>query len=694
MSSTRPPLESSPPSAPSFWRRYAGRIALTTALVLLAALVGFWLALTWDLPSAETIRRFNAQASVQIRARDGTLLFNGGHGPTRQVPYRQIPKALVQAIVATEDRRFYEHRGIDLLGIGRALVRNTEAGELREGGSTITQQLARTLFLTQERTLWRKLKEIVIAARLEQDFSKEEILGLYLNQVYFGSGAYGVTDAARLYFNKPVEKLTLVESALLAGLPQAPSRYSPLVNRDLARRRRDAVLKNLVEVGQLSAADYEKARRKPVALDPRPDRTATRASYFTAYVQSLLPELLGGNPGEGLTVETTLDPAMQASAQRSLRTALADYRGRRISQGAIIALDPVSGEIRAMVGGDDFQKSQFNRAVQAQRQPGSTFKVFVYAAALESGVRPDDVYVDAPTNVGTYEVKNYDRQFRGAMTLTEALKESRNTIAVQLYQKVGEARVLDMAQRLGIKSPLRRGAATALGASVVNLLELTSAYATLANQGGHVEPLAIRRIFDRSGREIYRATPQKHQVVSPELAATLTAMLRQVIEAGTGRRAALDRPAAGKTGTTEEHRDLLFVGYTPQLATGVWLGNDDNSPTRGTSSLAAALWGRFMVGALKGQPSLDFAAPPAPVVAPAPPPPATGEPEPPTEEDPFFGEPPPQTQEPQPETQEPPPSAPITCETLGDGTLSCRNDSTGEPVDPQEDEERPGRVSR
>jgi penicillin-binding protein 1A len=584
-----------------------GQVALASVLVLTASLTGLWFSLSWDLPSVEQIRSFKPGNALQIKAMDGSSIYSGGHGPVHQVTTRQIPETLRKAIVATEDRRFYEHSGVDFFGIVRALVRDAQKGEVREGGSTITQQLARNLFLTQERTIWRKLREMILAARIEQDLSKEEILTLYLNQIYFGSGAYGVADASLTYFNKPVEKLNLLESALIAGMPQAPSRYSPLVNKDLAFKRRDVVLKNLVEVGYLNTKNYETVRKKPIRLNPQNYQTTTQAAYFASYIQSQLSDILGGSAlPDGLIVETTLDPTLQNTAQNTITNSLNAYRGYRISQGAMVVLDPVTGQIRAMVGGKDFQKSQFNRAVQAMRQPGSTFKAFVYAAALESGIRPDDTYADKPLRIGKYEVKNYDRRYFGDMRLIDALKESRNTIAVQLFVKVGEQKVVDVARRMGIHSELQHGAAMALGASVVNLLELTSAYGTFANSGTHVEPTAILRIVNRSGQVLYSAAPQTTNAIAPEIAANMTHMLKAVITEGTGRRANIDRPAAGKTGTTEDHRDLLFVGYTPQLVAGVWLGNDDNSPTQGTSGLAAAVWGKFMRKALAKLPTKNF----------------------------------------------------------------------------------------
>jgi penicillin-binding protein 1A len=571
--------------------------------------VASWMGIVWDLPSADQIRNYVPKSSVKIQAVDGSTIYNGGAGPTRRVSYQEIPKELRQAIVATEDRRFFEHNGVDFLGIGRALVRDVQSGGLKEGGSTITQQLARNLFLTQERTLWRKLKEAAIAARIEQDFSKEEILTLYLNQVYLGSGAYGITDAALLYFNKPVQQLTLIESAVLAGLPQAPSRYSPLVSKELARKRRDVVLKNMVEAGLLKQSAYAKAQAKPLKINPRPQLLKNQAAYFTSYIQSLLPEVLGTNVQGGLTVETTLDPLVQAQAQSALSRALARNRGRSISQGAIVSLDPLTGEIRALVGGEDFQTSQFNRAVQALRQPGSAFKVFVYTHALETGIDPGAVYVDEPIRFGPYEVKNYDRDYQGPMTLVKALRESRNTIAVKLLEQVGERETIETAQRMGINSPLQANPTLALGSSETTLLELTSAYGTLANGGLHTSPSAIRRILNQSGQVLYESKLQQNQAVSPEVAWSMTKMLEQVVKAGTGRKADIGRPVAGKTGTSENNRDLLFVGYIPQLVTGIWLGNDDSSPTRGTSSMAAGVWGEMMGKVTSKMPIVAFAEP-------------------------------------------------------------------------------------
>lgn len=678
-------------SALEFVYRNRKELLIGLGLSLGAALLGLWFALTWDLPTSAQIRSYTPENRLQVKAMDGSIIYSGGRGPTQQVKGKQIPENLRNAVVATEDRRFFEHQGIDIAGIARAIVRNTQADEIKEGGSTITQQLARTLFLTQERTLWRKFKEIVIATRIEQDFSKEEILTLYLNQVYLGSGAYGVSDAARTYFSKPVEKLTLVQAALIAGLPQAPSRYSPLVNQKLARKRRDSVLKNMVEAGYLKEAQYQKEVKHPLALKPQSREARTQSAYFTAYIESLLPDLLGtaSVPG-GLIVETTLNPSMQADAQKILTTSLRSYRSRRVSQGAIVTIDPTTGEIRAMVGGGDFQKSQFNRAVQALRQPGSTFKAFVYAAALENGVRPGDVYRDEPTRFGQYEVKNYDRRFYGPMTLVDALKESRNTIAVQLQQKVGEQKVVDVARRMGIKSELQPGLSMALGASEVTLLELTSAYGTLATNGIHIEPTAIRRIVDKGGQVLYAAAPQTSTALSPAIASTMTRMLEQVVLNGTGRGAAINRPAAGKTGTTENLRDLLFVGYTPQLVTGVWLGNDDNTPTRGASSLAAAIWSQYMRKAMATYPTTAFQYVEDSEPITASPPLSTAED---SEE---------QAPPPQPEPEEPQPSPELDCFNDEEGRLVCTNAagraSQGGDVSPfnppppeRPDSDRPGR---
>ncbi|WP_218081917.1 transglycosylase domain-containing protein [Anthocerotibacter panamensis] len=569
---------------------------------------GLLVYLNLGLPDVRQVQNFRPDGSITMTARNGAVIYNQGSGPQQKTASQQLPEVLKKAAIASEDRRFYEHNGVDLMGIARALVSNVRQGELAEGGSTITQQLARVLFLSQDKNLGRKFQEALLALKLEQTYSKDEILTYYLNYSYFGSGAYGVADASHVYFNKPVSRLTLNEAALLIGLLPAPSIYSPINNPDLARKRRDIVLERMTRAGFIT----ENQRREAMARAPRyrfnrVDRSAN--AYFTTYVLDQLPNFIDKDVLEngGLTVETTLDVQAQSTAQSTLRRRL--QAQRRVEQGAVVSLDPATGEVRALVGGVDYEASKFNRATQARRQPGSAFKTFVYLTALEQGYAPTLTYVDRPIAINGYQPRNADGEYRGAMNLMDALAQSRNPIAVQLLLDVGIDRTIATCRRLGITTPLSNNASLALGSSEVQLLEFTSAYAVLANGGVRIPPWAIRRVKNRQGETIYEARPHGERVVASDIAWMMTQFLAHVVATGTGRATDVPFPAAGKTGTTDGGRDLLFVGYTPKLVTGVWLGNDDSRPTGASSRLAAQIWGAYMRQITPAD-SPDFAVPP------------------------------------------------------------------------------------
>ncbi len=588
---------------PPLDRRYVPLIFLG-GLVLTTT--GFYLYLAWGLPDVRQIQKLQPDGSLRMIARDGTLIYSEGTAPRQIVS--KLPTILKQAAVASEDRRFYKHNGTDLWGISRAFVSNLRQGELAEGGSTITQQLARVLFLNQDKTIGRKLQEILLAFKLEGTYTKDEILTFYLNYCYFGGGAYGVADASRLYFNKSVGKLTPAEAALLIGVLPAPSVYSPLKNRDLARKRRDIVLERMAREGVINAATATTLRQQTPRYRFQSTDFKTHA-YFSSYVTSLLPSLIDPErlAQGGLVIETTLDPKAQGLAQRTLTRQVRSFKG--VKQGALVSLDPANGEIRALVGGVNYAQSQFNRATQAKRQPGSAFKPFVYLTGIEQGYLPDRVYVDRPFYVGNYTPQNADGEYWGEISLAEALAQSRNTVAVQLLMDLGTTQVIETARRLGISTPLRPEPSLALGASEVHLLELTSAYGVLANQGIRVVPQAVRKIRDRQGQILYQSPTAGKQVVHPETAWAMTELLRYAVTEGTGQATEVDFPAAGKTGTTDRGRDLVFVGYTPKLVTGVWLGNDDDVPTQQSSRLAAQVWGAYMRQVV-GKSSPDFAEPP------------------------------------------------------------------------------------
>lgn len=574
------------------------------------ALGGVWFSIERSLPQTSELLTFVRDNTVTIKAADGTILQQQGPATRQHLQLKEIPKPLIQAFIASEDRRFYQHSGVDYQGIVRASFSNLRSANLVEGGSTITQQLARILFLDQERSLWRKLKEVRLSQKIEQKLSKEQILERYLNLVYLGEGAYGVADAASVYFSKPVNKLTLPEMAAIAGLAPAPSLYSPAVNKAAAQQRRNLVLQRMEDDGVITPVAATAAKIAPLEIKPSlPKRLQVQAPYFTTYIQKELPKYISQDvlAAGGLTVETTLNPQWQKIAEKAVQeTVERNGRWQRFEQAAMVAIDPRNGEIKALVGGKDFGKNQFNRVTQAQRQPGSTFKGFVYTAAIATGISPYKSYLDAPYIVEGYEPKNYNRDYRGWLTLRDALTASINTIAIKVLLDVGFQPTIQLAHQMGIKSQLKPTYSLALGSSEVNLLELTSAYGTLAAGGMHTEAHPIRRILNRSGEVLYAAKYQPKRVVDQNSAAIATWMLKNVVQAGTGRPAQLNRPVAGKTGTSDQSRDLWFIGYIPQMVTGVWLGNDNNKPTFGSSSTAAAAWQQFMLPVVAKMPVENF----------------------------------------------------------------------------------------
>ena len=543
------------------------------------------------------------------------------------VPLAQIPPALRDAIIATEDRRFYSHWGVDPIGIARAVVQNYRRGRIVEGGSTITQQLAKVLFLTADKSLERKLKEAVLALELERRYSKDRILEMYLNQVYFGHGAYGVEAAARTYFGKSVSELTVREAALLAGLPRAPSSYSPFDHANAAKRRRELVMRRMVEYGALKEEEAQRIARTDLGLIA-PERRRTTGQYFLDYVQQTLEAKYGADLvfKGGLNIYTTLSPSMQLAAEQAMRDGLKALEGRSTKarpgenpEGAIITIEPQTGYVKAMVGGYDFLRSEFNRAVQAKRQPGSAFKPFIYIAALEAGFTPATRIEDSPvtyptgSNGQTWKPENYDRIFRGPTTLQQAIEESVNVVTVKLQERVGINRTVQVARRLGITSPLDINLSLALGTSDLSLLELTSAYGALANQGVWMPPVTVRYITDAQGKLLEEHVPEGREAVAPETAYVIAHMLRGVVERGTGQAAkVLGRPIAAKTGTTNDYSNAWFIGFTPRLATGVWVGYDrprslgrDETGSR----VAVPIWVSYMGKILADSPKEDFPVP-------------------------------------------------------------------------------------
>lgn len=603
--------------------------AAALAILFLLAAAGLVTAARRALPDVSLLYAPPSQAT-RIYAASGELIASLYRENRAYVPLSQIPAVLQRAVIAIEDERFYQHRGVDLVGLVRAAWVNLVRNRILEGGSTITQQLARNLFLSPRRTLDRKIQEMLLALEIERRLTKGEILERYLNQVYFGNGAYGVEMAARVYFDRSVRELTLPEAALLAGLIQAPSRYEPFRHLEAAKRRQEQVLRKMVELGYLSPQEAERARRAPIRLRRTPMNAGLvgiRAPYFVAYLLPLLIQRYGEEQvyRGGLRVYTTLDVRMQEIAQRVITRGVLEARGLGVSQGALVAIDPRTGFIRAMVGGVDFRQSQFNRAWQARRQPGSAFKTFIYVTALEQGISPDHVLVDRPVRYriagfGYWQPQNYDRQYWGEVPLRVAVEHSRNVPAVRMLAELGPQAVIQTAHRMGITSPLHPNLSLALGTSEVTVLEMASAYGTLAANGIYTQPVAITRVTDASGHVLEEVFPERRIALRSEVAATMTDILRGVILRGTGRAADIGRPAAGKTGTTDDYRNAWFIGYTPDLVAAVWVGNDDNSPMRGVvgGNVPARLWARFMREALAGVPARDFPRPPGGSACPTP----------------------------------------------------------------------------
>ncbi|MBM3490316.1 MAG: PBP1A family penicillin-binding protein [Alphaproteobacteria bacterium] len=578
---------------------YWGTIALIW-LTVAAALVVVWYAR--DLPDVSRLQHFAHRPSISFLAADGSLLATFGDLYEDPVALAELPKHLVHAVLATEDRRFHGHFGIDPLGLARAVLINLREGRLVQGGSTITQQLAKNVFLTAERSVKRKVQELLLAFWLERNLSKDAILALYLNRMYFGAGAYGVAAAAGRYFDKPAERLDLAEVAMLAGLLKAPSRLAPTRDLAAAQARAALVLDNMVDAGLLTASAAARAKARPAV--PRRAPAPAGARYFADWLMDLVPDFVGPSERD-LVVRTTLDARLQKAAEAAL-AALLEGEGRRhaAGQGAIVVISP-DGAVRAMVGGENYAESQFNRAVQARRQPGSAFKPAVYLAGLEAGLGPDTVLVDQPVSIGGYRPRNFNGRFQGAMSLRQALAQSTNTIALQVMERAGRARVIEAARRLGMGGSFAAHPSLALGSGEVTLIDLTAAYATIGNGGETAMPYGLVAIADDAGRPLYRrAGHALGRAVAAPVAATLTGMLESVIAEGTGRAARLDRPVAGKTGTSQEFRDAWFVGFTADYVAGVWLGNDDSTPMREVTggNLPARLWREVMLAAHAGRP--------------------------------------------------------------------------------------------
>ncbi|MEL6488408.1 MAG: penicillin-binding protein 1A [Cyanobacteria bacterium J06634_6] len=575
-----------------------------------------------NLPDVRVLRNYSPSETSYLYDINGTLLDNVHDEANREVvDLNEISPDMKRAVLAMEDSDYYSHQGVNPGGIGRAMMANLQAGRTVQGASTVTMQLVKNLFLSPEQSISRKLVEAVLAMRIEQIFEKNEILELYLNQVYWGHNTYGVETAAQSYFNKSAKDLTLAESAMMAGVIQAPESFSPFLDYDTAKQRQGLVLNRMQRLEWITPAEAEAAKKQPIKLGEITSFRSSQAPYVTEAVMKELNEQFGAEAMSkgGMRIQTTIDLNLQRIAEDTVADSY--YRffgsGAYADQIALVAIDPRTHFVKALVGGIDHESSQFNRATQSRRQPGSAFKPFVYYAAFSSGkYTPNSVINDAavtyPDGYNYYTPKNYDGSFMGSIPLRKALETSRNIPAVKLGQSVGINRVVEIARTLGIKSPMDPVISLPLGAVDLTPLELAGAYATFANYGWHSDPTLIMQVTDSKGNMILDNTPKPQLVLDPWASAALTDVLEGVISQGTATNAQIGRPAAGKTGTTDSQRDVWFVGYVPQLATAVWVGNDDYRPLgKGATGggYAAPVWRNFMQQALRDEPVENFRSP-------------------------------------------------------------------------------------
>ncbi|HWR07534.1 PBP1A family penicillin-binding protein [Sporomusa sp.] len=580
------------------------KIIIITVMVVLFSMSANICYAFLGLPGTDSLNNLNLVAATQVFDINGQLISKLFEENRIVVTINNMSPYVQQAIIANEDTRFYNHIGIDPIGIIRAIVVNIRQGSLVEGGSTITQQLAKNMFLTQERTLIRKVKEALLALIIERKFSKQEIMQAYLNQIYFGEGAYGVEAAAQMYFGKHAKELSLSESALLAGLPRGPNIYSPYIDMKAALDRRSVVLAGMVKEGYVTEQEAERAKAEPIKVAGKKKRVV-QASYFLDYVANELVGRYGANRvyKGGLKVYTTLDIKQQQAAEAALGEL----------QGAVLALDPKTGYVKAMVGGRSYEESQINRVFVEVRQPGSAFKPFLYATALNQGLAANAIIVDEPININGYSPVNYDKKNRGPITMKKALRLSVNVAAVKLGQQVGIDQALALAKSLGITTltPEDNNLASALGGLTqgTNLWELTTAYSAFANGGVLSKPVSILKVLDENDQVLEEGRIIQQSILKPETAYILTDMLQSVLQAGTATPANLGRPAAGKTGTTDNYETAWFIGYTPDILVGIYVGNDNRKPVGISGTEVSALWGKMVSKIVANTPPTDFPVP-------------------------------------------------------------------------------------
>lgn len=572
-----------------------GRLLLFLKLCGAGALVlaGYLLFCLLTLPDINEAVNRTRLPSTTIIAANGNEVQSFGTVYSEIIRAEELPQYTVDAIVYTEDRRFYNHFGFDIISFTRAMITNIFAGRFVQGGSTITQQVAKNLFLTNKKTITRKAQELLLAFWLEYKFSKEQILTLYLNRVYFGNGAYGIEAAAQKYFQKTSRDLNILESAILAGMLKAPSRYNPIASKERSLERATVVLNILKECGLLSQKDFERALKMPLGKE-KPAKVKNGA-YFADYAYNEIMARIGEQETD-IYALTTLDQDLQEKASRVLQEAIEANKDRNVTQGAVVVMDK-NGAVKAMAGGVNYGQSQFNRATQAIRQPGSAFKLFVYATAIKQGLKPEDIIEDKPVNIGGWKPENDDRKVYGEVTLRYAFAKSLNLATINLARKIGTGAIINNAKKMGITTPMENDLSLALGSSGVKVIDMAAAYTTIANGGYAVWPYAVEEIYSNDGFQLYqRSESEPTRIFTGEQTVLMKKLLREVMKTGTGRKVDIGREAFGKTGTSQDHRDAWFVGFDDELVCAVWVGNDDNSPMKYVygSGLPAQIWQKIM----------------------------------------------------------------------------------------------------
>lgn len=571
-------------------QRLATRRIILIFLSFLVITFSAWLLYCFlTLPDIEQAVARTRQPSTTITAENGNEVKTFGSVYSEVIHLNELPSYVPDAIISTEDRRFYSHFGFDIIAFTRAMLTNIFMGRYAQGGSTISQQVAKNLFLTQQKTIKRKTQELLLAFWLEHKFTKEQILTLYLNRVYLGAGTYGIEAASQKYFQKSSRDMNLLEAAIIAGMLKAPSRYNPFASEERALSRAKVVLQNMVNNNTLTEKQMRYALTLPIGEDK--SYKVQGADYFADWVYREVNDYIGERDND-IYVYTTLNQEIQENAEKILRQAILSAKNRNVSEGAVVVLDK-QGEVKAMVGGIDYRKSQYNRAVSALRQPGSAFKPFVYLTALQNGWKPQDLIEDVPLSIGKWKPENYDKKYHGSVTLSDALAKSLNLATINLSESLSRKDIIRTAKKMGISTPIENSPSLALGTFEVRVLDMATAYSSIANGGYATWPHAIKEIYTRDGYQLYqREADTQNRILDEQAVAELTTMLEQVIRQGTGRKAKISGFAAGKTGTTQDYRDAWFVGFTDKYVIAVWVGNDDNSPMKGITggTLPAEIW--------------------------------------------------------------------------------------------------------